>query len=145
MSVRVGRFQAVRWAAITVVVVEIGIHAYLAPSHLEERPYIGVLFVVADVLLAGVLVSLLTGLVWPVGWLLGAGVCAGMFVGFVVSRTTGLPGYHESWGSDHWLGVASLPPEVVFVVSAVYAMRFRRAPAVASHPIGVYDVETLEA
>src|SRR5213083_2258522 len=103
MSVRVGRFQAARWAAITMAAVEIGIHAYLAPSHLEEKAYVGVLFVLADVLLAGVLVSLLTGLARPVGWLLGAAVCAGMFVGFVLSRTTGLPGYHETWSSDHWL------------------------------------------
>ncbi len=148
MSVRIGRFQAARWTAITVAVVEIGIHAYLAPSHLEEKPYVGAPFVVADVVLAGVLVSLLTGLVRPVGWLLGAAVCAGMFVGFVLSRTTGLPGYHEEWSSDHWLGVASLPPEVVFVTCALYAVRFRRARAAASYPVdvyGVYDAETLDA
>lgn len=148
MSIQVDRFQAVRWAASTMAAVEVGIHAYLAPSHLEEKPYIGVLFVVADVLLVAVLVSLLTGLVRPVGWLLGAGVCAGMFVGFVLSRTTGLPGYHETWSSDHWLGVASLPPEVMFVACAVYAVRFRRAPAAASYPVdvyGIYDAETLEA
>ena len=84
---------------------EIGIHAYLAPSHLEEKVYVGALFVAADVLLAGVLFSLVTGLARPAGWLLGAGVCAGMFVGFVLSRTIGLPGYHEAWSSDHWLGV----------------------------------------
>lgn len=145
MSVRIGRFQAVRWAAITMVALEIGIHAYLAPSHLEEKLYVGVLFVAADVLLAGVLLSLLTGLARPAGWLLGAGVCAGMFVGFVLSRTTGLPGYHETWSSDHWLGVASLPPELVFVVCAVYAVRLRRAPAAALYWVAVYDEETVEA
>ncbi len=148
MSVQFSRFSAVRWTAITMAVVEVCIHAVLAPSHLEEKPYVGVLFVAADVLLAGVVVSLLTGLVRPVGWLLGAGVCAGMFVGFVLSRTTGLPGYHETWSSDHWLGVASLPPEVVFVACAAYAVRFRRAPAAASYPVevyGIYDAETLEA
>ena len=145
MSVQVSRFQAVRWTAITMAAIEIGIHAYLAPSHLEEMPYVGALFVVADILLAGVLISLLTRLVRPVGWLLGVGVCAGMFVGFVFSRTTGLPGYHETWSSDHWLGMASLPPEVVFLACAVYAVRFRRAPAEASYPVDVYEVYDAEA
>jgi Homeodomain-like domain len=32
----------------------------------------------------------------PAGWVLGAGMRGGMFLGFVLSRTTGLPGYHES-------------------------------------------------
>ena len=145
MSLRIGRFQAVRWAAIIVAVVEIGIHAYLAPSHLEEKFYVGALFVAADVLLAGVLFSLVTGLARPAGWLLGAGVCVGMFVGFVLSRTIGLPGYHEAWSSDHWLGVASLPPEVVFVACAVYAVRVRRAPPAALYWVAVYDEETVEA
>jgi hypothetical protein len=145
MSGRTGRFRALRWTAIVLAAVEVGIHAYLAPSHLAEKPYVGVLFVAADVLLAGVLLSLLTGRVRPVGWLLGAGVCAGMFAGFVLSRTTGLPGYHETWSSDHWLGVASLPPEVVFILCAVYAVRFRRAPAAAPYWAAIYDAETVEA
>jgi hypothetical protein len=142
MSIQISRFKVVRWTAITMAAVEVGIHTVLAPSHLKEKLYIGVLFLAADVLLAGVLLSLLTGVVRPVGWLLGASVCAGMLVGFVLSRTTGLPGYRESWSSDHWLGVASLPPEVVFVVCAVCAVRFRRAPAGAPYRVAVYDAET---
>jgi hypothetical protein len=145
MSVRIGRFEAVRWAAIAVVVVELGIHAYLAPSHLEEKFYVGMLFVVADVLLAGVLVSLVTGLLRPLGWLLGAAVCAGMFVAFLLSRTTGLPGYHESWRSDHWLGLISLPPELVFIACALYAVRFRRPPAAGPYAVEVYEAEMVEA
>ena len=40
-SVQVGRFQAVRWTTVTMAAVELGIHAYLAPDHLEEKPYVG--------------------------------------------------------------------------------------------------------
>jgi hypothetical protein len=142
MSAGLGRFQAVRSAAITMTALEI---AYLAPSHPAETPNIGVLFVVAGVLLVGVLVSRLTGLVRLVGWLFGAGVCAGMFAGFVLSRRAGLPGYRETWTSDHWLGVAYLPLGVVFVACPVYALRFRRAPGTASYPLyGICDAEAVE-
>ena len=95
--------------------VEIGIHAYLVPSHLAETTYIGVLFVVGSVLLVGVMVSLLTGLARLVAWPLG-----------LASPAT---------------------REVVFVACALYAVRFRRAPATASYPVemhGIYDAETLK-
>jgi hypothetical protein len=61
-------------------------------------PYIEVLFVDAIVLLAGVLVGLLTRLARLMGWLLGTAVCVGMFAGFVLGRTTGLPGYPRVLG-----------------------------------------------
>jgi hypothetical protein len=50
-----------RLTAATMLVAEIAIHAYLAPAHLREVPYIGVLFVVASVLLAVSLAGVLMG------------------------------------------------------------------------------------
>ena len=51
-------------------VVLLMIHTYLAPMHLEEQRYIGVLFLVASVLLAGVAGCLVVpALLAPVWWL----------------------------------------------------------------------------
>jgi hypothetical protein len=38
--------EVVRWAAIRVDELNLGIHAHLTPMHLRERPYIGALFIV---------------------------------------------------------------------------------------------------
>jgi hypothetical protein len=141
MSSRPSRFALLRWTAIIMAAVEVYIHAVLAPSHLTEKPYVGIGFVVADVLLATVLIGLLVGRLRPFGWLLGAAVCAGMRAAFLVSRTTGLPGYHETWTSDGGLGLVSLPPELVFIGCAIASLRVRRAPRPAPYPIEVHDAE----
>lgn len=107
---------AVRAVAVLALVAEIAIHAVLAPDHLEEMPYIGALFVAASVLLTVVLVGVLVVPQNELGWLAGAAICGGMVVAFVVSRTLGLPGYHEGWTSDAGLGLVSLPPDIVFVL-----------------------------
>lgn len=71
------------------------IHLVLAPEYMAEAAYIGVLFI------AGGLSSLALA-VWlwvrenPVAWLGAVAVSAGMAVGFILSRTIGLPGFHES-------------------------------------------------
>jgi hypothetical protein len=106
----------VRYAAALMLAAEIAIHAYLAPDHLEEMPYIGTGFVVASVLCAVALVLVLLDL--PAGWLLGTALCVGMAVLFVISRLVGLPGYHEEWTSDSSLGLWSLVPEALFVLLA---------------------------
>jgi hypothetical protein len=106
----------VRYAAALMLAAEIAIHAYLAPDHLEEMPYVGMGFVVASVLCAVALVLVL--LDRPAGWLLGTALCIGMAVLFVISRLVGLPGYHEEWTSDSSLGLWSLVPEALFVLLA---------------------------
>ena len=65
-------------------------------------------------------------------WLLGALTMAGMGIGFVLSRTTGLPGFHESeWELS---GIVCLVLEAAFVAVAIPALAPRRdtaAPAAA--------------
>jgi hypothetical protein len=101
-----------------------GIHFALAPHELEEQTYIGVLFI-----LAGVGAALAAVGIWRSSaygaWTLGALVCACTFVGFILSRTTGLPGGYEE---DEWstLGVLSLALEGTFVV--LYAVTVAFAP-----------------
>lgn len=112
----------VRLLAAAALVAEIVIHAYLAPAHLAEIPYIGASFVLAAVASTGVLGWLLVRPRDPRPWLAGALLCVGMGVLFVVSRTVGLPDYHEAWTSDSALGLWCLPPELLFVACALRAV-----------------------
>lgn len=105
------------------------IHLVTARDSFGEATYKGLLFVANGV----------GGLVAAVGvyrdrsdwgWLLGALVAGGALVGYVLSRTVGLPGLPAE--PDAWLepfGVASLIAEAAFLI--VFAMT-RRQSSVAS-------------
>ena len=70
------------------------VHLKLTPAHLDEMPYIGVLF-----LLGGA--SSLIVAAWlaireqPLAWAAGAALAGGMLLALVLSRTTGLPSFKE--------------------------------------------------
>jgi hypothetical protein len=95
------------------------LHLILAPEYLEEKTYVGALFI------AGGLVSLaLAAAIWrrgnPTEWVAAAAVAAGMGIGFVLSRTTGLPGFHEAeWELS---GVISLLLEATVIAAAVRSL-----------------------
>ncbi|MGW2109805.1 hypothetical protein [Streptomyces sp. NPDC001948] len=92
------------------------LHLLLVPSHLTEMPYIGVLFLIGGVALLAVAAGLL-GRQRPLGaWLIGAVISIGMIVGFLLSRTVGLPGYRET-GWEPPYGILCLLSEVVFVLA----------------------------
>jgi hypothetical protein len=71
------------------------IHLILAPEYFSEQAYIGALFVLGGLALCAFAVRL-----WRAedvsSWILGALTMAGMGIGFVLCRTVGLPGFHES-------------------------------------------------
>jgi hypothetical protein len=125
-----------RAIALTMIATEIAIHAYLAPDHLEEVPYIGVSFVVACVLLLAVAALLVVAPRNRWGWFTGAALCVGMGLGFALSRLFGLPDYHETWTSDAGLGLWSLPPEIVFVGCLAAARRAVGGPPLHRGRIG---------
>lgn len=100
------------------------IHLVLVPEYLEEKTYIGLLFLGAAAVCGAVAVTL-----WrrdePLAWGVGALTCAGMFVGFVLSRTVGLPGFHEAeWELS---GLISLVADAAFVVLAAIGLRGAQA------------------
>lgn len=71
------------------------IHLVLAPEYLSEKAYVGALFI------AGGIASLaLAAVLWrrpdPRVWGMAASIAVGMGIGFILSRTVGLPGYHQS-------------------------------------------------
>jgi peptidoglycan/LPS O-acetylase OafA/YrhL len=95
------------------------IHLVLSPEYFEEQPYIGVLFVLGAV--AGGVVAYRLWRAHDVpSWLLGTLIAAGMGAGFVLSRTVGLPGFHEAeWEPS---GLLSLAFEGAFVAVALRAL-----------------------
>lgn len=86
--------QTLRRAAAVALSLTGLIHLILAPEYLGEQAYIGILFIAG-----GITTLALAGWIWtrsqPAAWLGAAVVCAGMAVGFILSRTVGLPGFHE--------------------------------------------------
>ena len=107
-----------RLAAASLGIVAL-IHLMLAPEYFSERAYIGILFVLGAVALSALALRLWRSDDVP-SWLLGAVTMAGMGVGFVLSRTVGLPGFHESeWELS---GLVCLVLEIGFVGFAARAL-----------------------
>ncbi|MFE4256881.1 hypothetical protein ACFRU3_47250 [Streptomyces sp. NPDC056910] len=105
------------------------VHLVIAPEHLAETLYIGILFIaggVALLLTAGALA------LWNsvTAWWTGALVSGGMILGFALSRTIGLPGYHEQ-GWDPPYGVLSIIAEGMYLAAffAWYGTRSVHAPS----------------
>ena len=104
------------------------IHLVLSPEYLSEQTYIGALFIAGGLFMCALAVALWRADNVP-SWLLGALTMAGMGIGFVLSRTTGLPGFHESeWELS---GIVALVLEAGFVAVAIPALAPQRDVAVA--------------
>ena len=120
------------WAAVGLLLVIGTIHAVDAPDCFEEAAYKGWLFYANGL---GSLVAAY-GIVRDksFGWPLGFVIAAGSFVGYVASRTVGLPLIPAE--PDAWLeplGIGSLIAEALFVAIFLAAAQ-RRKQAVASVP-----------
>ncbi|MFV5996513.1 hypothetical protein ACNPQM_29955 [Streptomyces sp. NPDC056231] len=107
---------ALRGTAAFCALVNAVIHLSLVPSHLTEMPYIGILFLVGSVVMLGVAAGLVLQK-QPLGvWLIGAATSIVMIIGFLLSRTVGLPDYREA-GWEPPYGVLSLVVEGIFVLT----------------------------
>ena len=114
------------WAGVSLIAVVGLIHLIEAPEYFEEATYVGALFLANFVGAAVAAIGIYRGHGW--GWGLGAIVASGAFVGYVLSRTIGLPGLPV----DEWLeplGVLSLLVEGLFV-GLCLAMPIRRRMSV---------------
>lgn len=109
-----------KWAGAVIAGVGL-IHLVLAPEYFGEQPYIGVLFLAGAAVCGWVAARLWRGVETTFDWTLGALTAAGMFVGFILSRTVGLPGFHE----EEWelSGIVSMILEATFFVMALPALR----------------------
>lgn len=109
------------WFGIALILATGLVHLVEAPENLEEAFYKGVLFFLnaAGALIAAV--GIYRGQrSW--GWSLGSLIALGSIVGYVISRTVGLPGLEVD---DEWfepLGVASLLVEGVYLALYAYVL-----------------------
>ena len=106
------------------------LHLLLAPEYLNEKTYIGVLFI-----LGGLSALAVAARLWSTddrrAWGLGAVIAAGMAAGFVLSRSVGLPGFHESeWELS---GVISVLIELGFLAMLA---RYARGADSGLQPVG---------
>ena len=112
-----------RRAGAAAIAAVAAIHLILAPEYFGEKAYVGALFLLGAV--AGGLVAMR---LWQrndrQAWLLGSLISVGMAVGFILSRTVGLPGFHE--GEWELSGIVSLLFEAGFVALAALAVRTGR-------------------
>ena len=103
-------------------------HIPVTQDHLTEAPYIGIGFIlltVAGFVLAQFLLLADTTAVWI--WT--AIVSAAATLGYLLSRTAGLPEIRDdigNWGEP--LGVVCLAAEAVMLITACLQLRLRRDP-----------------
>jgi hypothetical protein len=121
--------QGLKIVALVAIILDGLIHLRLARVGFGNATYEGVLFVASAV---GAMVAAVgvyrdrAG--W--GWLLGAFVAGGTLLGYVVSRTVGLPGRKAEPGI--WftpLGIASVVAELTFLVAFAIMRRPSRGPS----------------
>jgi hypothetical protein len=106
-----------------------GIHAGLVPEHLREEPRLGVAFVITTValLLTGaaiVLRPMNRRLVWFAALMLG-----GLIVGYLASRTTGIPLLAPDLETVDGVGIAAVSIELLGLCCALWL-----AQNVGRHP-----------
>jgi hypothetical protein len=104
------------------------LHLFITPEYVKEKLYIGLLFGLSVPLCFGLAVWL-----WKQddkrAWLAGSLLCGGMVVGFLLSRTVGLPGFDESGVWEHWTeGFPALAAELGFLGLAVSAVGSTSSP-----------------
>lgn len=102
-------------------------HLGLAEERYKDAHYVGALFVLGALgLLVGAAVaaggdSFGRLVVWA--WAMGSVICGAMLVGFLLSRTVGLPGYHRhDWPPEQ---IVALAFEAVYLVAFGVALRHR--------------------
>ena len=105
--------DGITWAGVALILLVGLIHAVDTPDSFSEAAYKGLLFAANGFGAALAAFGIYRGRNW--GWHLGALVAAGAFVGYILSRTVGLPwlGVDEAWLEP--LGVLSLVAEALFV------------------------------
>ena len=115
-----------QWAASALLVVAAATHIPLIQDHLEEAPYVGWLFIALSVVCLVLAVAILF-VDSPGVWVVSGAVCLAAVVGFLASRTIGLPQIGDDVGN--WtepLGFPAVVSEVLMV--ALAWVHLRRLP-----------------
>jgi hypothetical protein len=105
-----------QWFSVAIIAIIGLVHLYMAPQEYGEVAYMGILFGINFVAAILAAVGIYRQNNWA--WLLGVGIALGSLIGYVLSRTVGLPGMEiEAWLTP--TGVLSLVTEVVFILLVV--------------------------
>lgn len=124
-----------RWPAAAGLLLTAAVHIDIAPEHLREAPYAGVLFIAlsAAALIGAVLV---TSTDHPLVWSGAASLSLGALVAYFTSRSVGLPSLSDDIGD--WLnplGVAAVLSEIAVLLISCHALsdagRYRSVTATA--------------
>lgn len=128
--------SALAWTTSAMLLVAGAAHVPLVPEHLEEAPYVGVLFVLLVLACVVLAVLLLVRATDARGsdtlWRLSAALCVAAVLAFLVSRTTGLPQLGDDVG--HWTEPLAFPALLseVLVVALAAAHLTRDTPRASS-------------
>ena len=122
MTSNVHSHQVARSAAVVGLAGVALIHLLEVQNKYQEVPYLGIGYV------ALIVVSIIAGALLlhsnsRVGWVLAGGAALGTIVGFILTRTVGLP--QSSGDIGNWLepmGLASLFVEAIVVGVSAYAL-----------------------
>jgi hypothetical protein len=112
-----------RWLMATAAVGAAAAHIPVIAPHLEEAPYMGVLFI----LLTIACVALATAAIVydaPVVYLAAATICGLTIIGYAATRIVAFPMLEHDVGN--WLeplGVVSIIAEAIVVVSSIASLR----------------------
>jgi hypothetical protein len=124
-----------KWIGIVAILLIGLIHVVQAPAELGEAPYFGLMFVGNGVGAVVAAFGILRGArLW--GWELGLFIAVGSLVGYVISRTVGLPRMEVEEGLQP-LVILSFALEVVFIALYVWCRRSQGAVAPSSGRAGV--------
>lgn len=111
------------WLGVTLIVQTGLLHLYATPVQYLEAPYLGILFSLVFVAALVAASGIFHQMRW--GWGFGTLITRGALVGYVFSRTTGMPGMKvELWGDV--TGSMALAVEAGFLIVALFAAPWKR-------------------
>jgi len=110
------KFQTLQWLSVALILGIGLIHLSMVPAEYEEAQYMGLLFAINFLAAIIAALGILRREVW--GWVLGLVIAAGSIIGYILSRTVGLPGMEiEAWLQP--MGLLSLIVEGIFFVLVI--------------------------
>jgi hypothetical protein len=129
-----------RWLTASLLAVTAAIHVAIAPEHLREAPYAGVLFIVlAGAALASAVLVLITRS--HLVWLGAAALSIAAMLGYLMSRSVGLPLLTDDVGD--WLnplGVAAVLSEATVALIFAHTRRGLRGYRILTATERLYTV-----
>jgi hypothetical protein len=129
-----------RWFAAACLAVIAGVHIAIAPEHLHEAPYAGVLFLALATAALAVAALVLTSN-QPLVWTAAAALSLAALVAYLMSRSVGLPSLGDDVGD--WLnplGVVAVLCEAAVALIAGYAQLGSRGYRIVTATERLYTV-----